>query len=312
MNNPPLPLTERSSIPEMEKKLEKKQHAAEVAHGQRFEFGQNWSRFLAVLNEERIAEAEKSLKTLLDVPGLQDKRFLDIGSGSGLFSLAARRLGAAVHSFDYDPKSVACTQELRRRYFPDDPDWRVEEGSALDPEYLETLGRFDVVYSWGVLHHTGSMWQALENAAVPVAPGGLLFIAIYNDQGYASRLWTAVKKAYNHLPKPLKFVVLWPSFLCLWGPAMLRDLVKGRPFASWRSYGKQRGMSPWWDVVDWVGGYPFEVAKPEEIFNFYRRKGFSLRQMITCGGKLGCNQFVFRREGQAAASADQAGAGRSL
>jgi 2-polyprenyl-6-hydroxyphenyl methylase/3-demethylubiquinone-9 3-methyltransferase len=270
------------------------QHAAEVAQGQRFEFGKNWSRFLTILNEDRILEAEKSLKTLLEVSDLRGKRFLDIGSGSGLFSLAARRLGASLHSFDYDP------------------DWRVEEGSALDEEYLNSLGQFDIVYSWGVLHHTGAMWQALENAAPRVAPGGSLFIAIYNDQGSASRLWTAVKKAYNRLPKPLKFLVFWPALLRLWGPRMLRDLVKGHPFAYWRSYGKERGMSPWRDVVDWVGGYPFEVAKPEEIFNFYRGKGFRLTQLITCGGGLGCNQFVFRRETSAAASPDHAAAGRSL
>lgn len=276
------------------------QHAAEVAQGQRFEFGQNWSRFLGSLNDDRIAQAEVSLKERLEAPDLRGKRFLDVGSGSGLFSLAARRLGASVHSFDYDPKSVACTQELRRRYFPDDPQWRVEEGSALDADYLKALGRFDVVYSWGVLHHTGAMWQALENVVPLVAPGGTLFIAIYNDQGYGSLLWTAVKKVYNRLPKPLKFVMLWPSFLYLWGPASLLDLLRGRPFRKWRNYGAERGMSPWWDVVDWVGGYPFEVAKPEEIFEFYRQKGFHLTQLITCGGKLGCNQFVFRRDGQPA------------
>lgn len=292
MNNASSPLTDHAALG-----TNGIQHAAEVAQGRRFEFGRNWSRFLTALNEDRITEAEKSLKTLLEVSDLRGKRFLDIGSGSGLFSLAARRLGASVHSFDYDPKSVACTQELRRRYFPDDPDWRVEEGSALDEEYLRTLGQFDVVYSWGVLHHTGAMWQALENVVAPVAPGGTLFIAIYNDQGYGSRLWMAVKSAYNRLPKPLKFVVLWPSFLYLWGPATLRDLALGRPFASWRNYGRQRGMSAWWDVVDWVGGYPFEVAKPEKIFDFYRQKRFRLTQLITCGGKLGCNQFVFRREG---------------
>jgi len=276
------------------------QHATEVAHGQRFEFGQNWSRFLTALNDDRIIEAEKSLQDYLEVSDLRGKRFLDIGSGSGLFSLAARRLGASVHSFDYDPKSVACTQELRRRYFPEDPNWRVEEGSALDGEYLKGLGQFDIVYSWGVLHHTGAMWPALENAASRVAPGGMLFIAIYNDQGLPSRLWTSVKKAYNHLPHLLKFLVLWPAFLFLWGPATIRDLTTGKPFATWRNYGKHRGMSAWWDVVDWVGGYPFEVAKPEEIFNFYHRHGFNLMQLFTCRGKHGCNQFVFRKEEPAA------------
>ncbi len=296
MNNHSLPTIDRPG----QSGTVEEGHAAEVAQGQRFEFGQNWSRFLGSLNDDRIAQAEVSLKERLEVPDLRGKRFLDVGSGSGLFSLAARRLGASVHSFDYDPDSVACAQELKRRYFPDDPQWRVEEGSALDEEYLKGLGRFDVVYSWGVLHHTGAMWQALENVVPLVAPGGALFISIYNDQGGHSRRWRAIKKAYNRLPRRLKFLVLWPVFLYQWGPASLLDLLRGRPFRKWRNYGAERGMSPWWDVVDWVGGYPFEVAKPEEIFEFYRQKGFHLTQLITCGGKLGCNQFVFRRDGQPA------------
>src|SRR3712207_6062570 len=164
----------------------------EVQQGDRFKFGENWQRFLLVLNDERIAEAEKSLKQMLEVEDLQGKSFLDIGSGSGLFSLAARRLGAKVRSFDYDPQSVACTQELKRRYFADDLNWTIEQGSVLDVDYVKSLGQFDIVYSWGVLHHTGAMWQALENASLPVADGGYLFIAIYNDQGGKSRQWLNV------------------------------------------------------------------------------------------------------------------------
>ncbi|HWC76414.1 MAG TPA: class I SAM-dependent methyltransferase, partial [Blastocatellia bacterium] len=154
-------------------------HAIELARGERFAFGQNWARYLEGLDESRIQDAETSLKEMLEVEDLQGKSFLDIGSGSGLFSLAARRLGARVHSLDYDPQSVACTSELRRRYFPGDSSWTVEEGSTLDREYLNSLGSFDVVYSWGVLHHTGRMWEALDNALVPVKPGGRLFVAIY-------------------------------------------------------------------------------------------------------------------------------------
>src|SRR6185295_10447431 len=109
-----------------------------------------------------------SLLTMLKERSLEGRRFLDIGSGSGLFSLAARRLGASVHSFDLDPESVRCALELRRRFCPADADWRIEQASALDRRYLAALGEFDVVYSWGVLHHTGQMRDALENAALPV------------------------------------------------------------------------------------------------------------------------------------------------
>jgi len=166
----------------------------DVKSGRRFEFGKNWRRFLSTLNEERIQAAEASLKEMLGVDSLEGRRFIDVGSGSGLFSLAARRMGAEVFSFDYDPCSVACTKSLRDRYFADDPRWRVEEGSVLDAAYLEGLGRYDIVYSWGVLHHTGDMWRALEHVARLVAEGGLLFVALYNDQGARSRFWARVKR----------------------------------------------------------------------------------------------------------------------
>jgi len=274
-------------------------HASEVARGERFEFGENWSRFLAALDDDRIREAEDSLRRMLETETLAGRSFLDIGSGSGLFSLAARRLGARVHSLDYDPRSVACTAELRHRFFPDDPDWKVEEGSALDADYLKSLGLFDVVYSWGVLHHTGRMWEALENARLGVKPGGLLFIAIYNDTGTQAARWKWIKKTYNRLPRLLR-----PPFAALAvapdevKPA-LRSLVTLRPqeyVRRWTRYDKHRGMSRWRDIVDWVGGYPYEVATPDEIFDFYRARGFTLTK-LKCGGVgLGCNEFVFARD----------------
>lgn len=244
--------------------------------------------------------AERSLLEMLDSTGLAGKTFLDVGSGSGLFSLAARRLGARVRSFDFDPESVACTSELRRRHFPDDARWTVEQGSVLDAGFLDQLGRHDIVYSWGVLHHTGKMWDALRNVAALVTAGGSLYIAIYNDQGRASRRWLKVKRLYNRLPGSLRWLVVLPALVRLWGPTVARDAMRLAPLRSWRAYAQasMRGMSPWRDVVDWVGGLPFEVARPEEILDFYRNRGFQLTRMRTCAGGHGCNEFVFRSSGQ--------------
>jgi 2-polyprenyl-6-hydroxyphenyl methylase/3-demethylubiquinone-9 3-methyltransferase len=269
----------------------------EIDQGARFKFGANWAKFLECLSAERIQLAEHSLAAMLACNGLSGKRFLDVGSGSGLFSLAARRLGATVYSFDYDETSVACTAELKRRFFDNDQHWLVAQGSALDADYLAQLGQWDVVYSWGVLHHTGAMWQALENVIPLVAPEGQLYIAIYNHQQVMSRIWLAVKRTYNRLPSYLRWMVIVPAMVRLWGPRTIYDLLRGRPFHTWRHYAEHslRGMSAWRDVVDWVGGYPFETAKPEEIFDFYRQRGFELERLKTCGGGLGCNEYVFRR-----------------
>lgn len=269
----------------------------EVASGERFEFGRNWARFLSVLDDDRIREAETSLKRMLGVDDLRGRAFLDIGSGSGLFSLAAMRLGASrVHSFDFDPNSVGCGRELKRRYFPDDARWTIERGNALDPAYVGNLGRWDVVYSWGVLHHTGQMWRGLEHAAAAVAPGGTAFIAIYNDQGWVSRWWRRVKVFYNRsaLTRALTIGVYFPYFFL---DGLKVDVVKlQNPMARFREYKKVRGMSKVHDWYDWLGGLPFEVATPEQIFDFFRDRGFELVRLKTCGGGLGCNEFVMTKK----------------
>jgi 2-polyprenyl-6-hydroxyphenyl methylase/3-demethylubiquinone-9 3-methyltransferase len=273
-----------------------------VTDSKAFGFGRNWRDFLTVLDDRRIQAAEQSLVAALECEDLTGKTFLDMGSGSGLFSLAARRLGAVVRSADVDLDSVACTRELKRRYFPDDPAWIVEHGSALDEAYLASLGEFDIVYSWGVLHHTGDMWRAIDLVQRRVAPGGQFFLSIYNDQGLVSRYWTVVKRTSNRLPAWLR-----PTFaVAVWAPSEAAtaalSLATMRPRAylrTWTDDGRGRGMNRWHDLLDWVGGWPFEVAKPDAVFDFLKNRGFTLQHLVTCGGGLGCNQFVFVRASDA-------------
>jgi 2-polyprenyl-3-methyl-5-hydroxy-6-metoxy-1,4-benzoquinol methylase len=268
-----------------------------TVNDERFKFGENWAGFLNNLSEQRILEAEKSLIQMLEVTDFQGRRFLDIGSGSGLFSLAAMRLGASeVLSFDYDPESVRCAETLKQRFFPGTSNWKITQGDVLSEQFIKSLGTFDIVLSWGVLHHTGALWKAMDNALAPVKNDGLLFIAIYNDQEMWSKFWLRVKKIYSGLPTWLRPLYVMAFLPRLDGPTMVKNIIQGKlPWQHWTYYYTMRGMSRWHDIKDWIGGLPFEVARPEEVFYFCKQRGFVLEKLTTCGGGKGCNQFVFRK-----------------
>lgn len=257
----------------------------------RFGFGDNWKHYLDSIGRHNLDAAQTSIANRYGPDGLAGKRFLDAGSGSGVFSRAAALMGANVVSFDFDAASVACTRALQRQ-LPGHP-WEVSQGSLLDEAFMTSLGTFDVVYCWGVAHHIGEMWRALENLARRAT--GDIIISIYNDQGKPSKRWLAVKRAYNRHRwlRPLLIACAWCR---LWGVKFIIDTLHGSPLKRWRTNNSDtRGMSARHDLIDWVGGYPFEVAKPEQIFNFFLARGFELTDMTTQAGGIGCNEFAFRR-----------------
>lgn len=262
-------------------------HAVEAPPGtpDRFAFGANWARYLATLDDRRIAEAEDALARLLGTRDLAGRRFLDIGSGSGLHSLAAWRLGAEVTSFDYDADSVGCTRTLQQRFAAGDARWRVlGQGSVLDDAFMASLGDFDIVYSWGVLHHTGALRRAVTNAVARTRPGGTIAIALYNDQGWISDYWIRVKRWYN--ANALGRAAMTVGHLPYLGARIAVRTLKGQ-------LALERGMSLWHDYIDWLGGWPFEVASPATVAAWLAPHGFRLERQFLVGSRQGCNEFVF-------------------
>lgn len=250
-----------------------------------FSFGENWQRYLDEIDADRLREAEESLAESFAGESFAGETFVDLGCGSGVFSLAARHLGAHVTSVDVDPASVACAERLREK---EDDQWDVRLASVLEPE---TLPRGTRVYSWGVLHHTGAMWEAVANALGCVEPGGLACLALYNKPHLAP-VHMFLKRAYNRAPRPIR-----RTMILVYGVSWLgaRTAVKRTsPRTYVRDYGKHaRGMSFWRDVEDWLGGLPFEFTEPHE-FEGHLPEGYSIeRTLVRAPGA--CNEYLVRR-----------------
>jgi 2-polyprenyl-3-methyl-5-hydroxy-6-metoxy-1,4-benzoquinol methylase len=273
------------------------QHRHELRSGERFAFGRNWRRFLRTVDEQRIQASEEALLTALSATDLRGRSFLDAGCGSGLSALAALRSGARVTAFDYDPEAVLATRELLERWAPEGAEWTVHQGSVLDRQFVLSLGPHDIVHSWGVLHHTGSMWEACAIVAEVVPPSGTLFVALYNDAGAKSVAWARRKRRYVRLPAGARTVYAWGLILAAESMFLLRALLEGSPSSWWRRWTSDRpvrGMSRYRDWIDWIGGFPYEYTSPPDAIEFFRTRGLTGR-VVTDDGGTGCNEFVLIR-----------------
>ena len=250
-----------------------------------FKFGENWASFSHQLDEDRVNSARRSLISLFGENELKGKTFLDIGCGSGLFSIAAAQLGAVVTGIDIDPVSIRTSQENLKKWLPDSTPEIFQVGSVLDNEKLKALGRYDIVYSWGVLHHTGSMHHAVQNAARCVKNDGLLMIAIYNRH-WSSPIWKPIKWLYNHMGDFGQKILIWmftPIILVAkWLVTFKNPLKMGR------------GMDFMHNIIDWVGGYPYEYSSVSEMTETLKKLGFQMLLVRPAIVPTGCNEFVGR------------------
>jgi 2-polyprenyl-3-methyl-5-hydroxy-6-metoxy-1,4-benzoquinol methylase len=277
-----------TSTEEWENSIEKKE---------RFEFGENWINFLNKLSNEHIEASKDSMNEFLTIDMLKGKSFIDIGSGSGLHSLVAAMQGAKVFSFDYDYHSFLATSKIKEKYLPDYSFWEISQGSVLDDNYMNRLPRFDIVYSWGVLHHTGSMWNAISNATKLVENNGHFFIAIYNNQRWKSRFWWFIKFLYNKLPKILQkiyAILLGYTFIVINLLKYTIMLKPGIAIEALKNYKKGRGMNMINDMIDWIGGFPYEYATVKELDDFFKKRGFELIK-VKEASSLGCHQIIFKK-----------------
>jgi SAM-dependent methyltransferase len=272
------------------------QHTVE-APPDAFGFGRNWQRYVAeYLTPEREHIAAESLRDLLGVD-IAGRSFLDIGCGSGLFSLCAHKAGArAVVSVDVDPDSVAATRLLRERA-GEPENWSVIHGSILDPDVVAQVPQSEIVYSWGVLHHTGDMWTAIRNASSLVALDGIFCIAIYNrvtEGRLDSQRWLRIKRRYNHSSRPVQIAMEW-AYTGYWALGELRS--RQNPLRLAREYKQSRGMALRTDLIDWLGGYPYEFATIDEIVRFCEDEcGLKRVKVVPLHPQAtGNNEFVFRR-----------------
>jgi SAM-dependent methyltransferase len=263
----------------------------------KFNFGKNWQSFLENFDSHRLRAAKKDIQIFLGIRNLTDMSFLDVGCGSGLSSLAAKSLGAKVFSFDNNLLSVECTKYLKFKFYNKDLDWKVSKGNILNKNFTKSLGVFDIVYAWGVLHHTGNQWKALQNTVSFCKPGTLLFLALYNDAGFDSKRWLKIKKRYQKIPNFLKkFYVIFIYF-----PSEFKNFIYFcitlKPFSYFKKiidYKKNRGMSYFHDMIDWVGGYPYEVSKPEEVIDFLKKNAFIIKKVKT-RNDIGNNIFLAKK-----------------
>ena len=262
----------------------------------RFKFGENWSQFEQHINCKAIENARKGLEKLISPQEIKDKKILDIGSGSGLHSLVALIQGAKeVYAIDIDPISVRTTRKVLSKYYEGN-NWKCEEMSVFDLS-PGIHGNYDIVYAWGVLHHTGDMYRALLKAMAMVAPERLFLVALYRKTKMCN-FWKIEKKFYSKSSSQVQRLIRKIYMALFFLDYRLRTGKKSAEYI--RDYSESRGMNYYNDVHDWLGGYPYESVNPNKLKLFMKNNGFDCRREFLMPSSLGFfgsgnDEFAFQR-----------------
>lgn len=256
-----------------------------------FSFGKNWKNYLKKISKESINNSMISLIQFLG--DIKSKNVIDVGCGSGIFSYSMYLLGAEkITSLDIDTDSIECTKFLRENV-KNPKKWNIYQGSILDKNFISKMEKSDIVYSWGVLHHTGKMWEAINNITTLVKDRGLMYISIYNKVK-VSFIWLRIKEFYNINPFLGKYFMNTLFYILLYFISPLFRLKN--PFKLLKNYIKLRGMNPYIDIKDWLGGYPYEFATFAEVISFFEQNhsNFTLIKSVRAIG-TGINEFLFKK-----------------
>ena len=161
-----------------------------------FEFGSNWNDFSSLVTKSNLNNAKLSFKKLGLHKLIKNKSFLDIGCGSGLNLITSLEFGVKkVCGIDIDPDCIKTSKKLLSK-FSNKKNWDVYNLSIFDKK-IEKFQKFDVVYSWGVLHHTGDMYKAIDKSMKLVKYDGYLCLALYQKTPFCSFLENRKKVIYE-------------------------------------------------------------------------------------------------------------------
>lgn len=266
--------------------------AATVVAEERFGFGENWNKYIQKnLSQERIDISKNYFLSFVKCKNIKGKTFLDIGCGSGLHSIGALQAGAnQVDGFDYDPQSVEANRFIQKQ-MGHPQNWTVQQGDVLNDEFMSRFPKYDIVYSWGVLHHTGNVWKAMDNAASRVKSGGLFYIALYSADMYTPeqiQYWLDIKQKYVKSGSFMRTFMVWQY---VWRHSLCRRLRNIPHFIkSVKKHKAGRGMSIFTDIRDWIGGWPMEFVADKDAIKFCEERGFKLENIKTGDA---CTEFLF-------------------